>query len=438
MARARKWYATFVVEQPKSEPVRVEVIEIEGLFRQYNHHIALRADDRVTILHGRNGVGKTVSLSLVESLLQGKYGGLTKPPFKRLRLVFTDDSSLEARQTERESDRPQTQKAQGRKGAKQGSRAKPKAPIELVLSRMGTDPETFPVAARHEAPAPLWPDDGFVVTGGERGGRDETPEEPPKVKAARSRVPVHFIEAQRLFKITGYVTTAVRDIAANMVERIKEADSMYRATSTRLDETLPARLFSTDPTLAQPISERDLRRRTMELESERERLRAIGLVGDASTSFDPNRLDGARRAMFAVYLADNEEKLAAFKDLADRAQILLEIVNHKFAPKRVKLDKDHGFEILSHDGRPLDLDALSSGEQHELVLLHNLLFRVEPGALLLIDEPELSLHVTWQREFLSDLIKIAKRVGFDAIVATHSPYIVGERRDLMVQLGEPV
>ncbi len=118
-------------------------------------------------------------------------------------------------------------------------------------------------------------------------------------------------------------------------------------------------------------------------------------------------------------------------------EILLDILNRKLAPKQVQLDRDAGYQVKTHDGQGLALSQLSSGEQHELVLLHSLLFRVERGALLLIDEPELSLHVTWQTEFLEDLIRIAKQVGFSAVLATHSPYIVGKREDLMVRLGAP-
>ncbi|MBK8232979.1 MAG: ATP-binding protein [Candidatus Eisenbacteria bacterium] len=74
------------------------------------------------------------------------------------------------------------------------------------------------------------------------------------------------------------------------------------------------------------------------------------------------------------------------------------------------------------------------GEQHELVLLYDLLFRVRPNTLVLIDEPELSLHVTWQKTFLSDLLEIVEATGFDVVLATHSPFIVGDRNDLLVEL----
>ena len=50
--------------------------------------------------------------------------------------------------------------------------------------------------------------------------------------------------------------------------------------------------------------------------------------------------------------------------------------------------------------------------------------------------PELSLHVAWQKRFLPDLLEIIETAKFDVLIATHSPYIVGERSDLMIGLGE--
>jgi predicted ATPase len=53
------------------------------------------------------------------------------------------------------------------------------------------------------------------------------------------------------------------------------------------------------------------------------------------------------------------------------------------------------------------------------------------GDLLLVDEPELSQHLVWQKAWLSRLIGHAQSVGFDAIVATHSPDLIQGQRNLM-------
>jgi len=46
-------------------------------------------------------------------------------------------------------------------------------------------------------------------------------------------------------------------------------------------------------------------------------------------------------------------------------------------------------------------------------------------------KPELSLHVEWQKSFLPDLLAVIEAVHFDVILATHSPFIVGDRSDLL-------
>jgi predicted ATP-binding protein involved in virulence len=71
------------------------------------------------------------------------------------------------------------------------------------------------------------------------------------------------------------------------------------------------------------------------------------------------------------------------------------------------------------------------------VLLYQLLFKVKPNSLILIDEPELSLHVAWQKQFLRDLQEITKLASFDILLATHSPQIIHDRWDLTVELKEP-
>jgi predicted ATP-binding protein involved in virulence len=77
---------------------------------------------------------------------------------------------------------------------------------------------------------------------------------------------------------------------------------------------------------------------------------------------------------------------------------------------------------------------LSSGEQHELILIYELLFKVKLNSLVLIDEPEISLHVGWQVDFLKDLQRVLRLVNIDILIATHAPSIIHERWDLTIEL----
>ena len=86
----------------------------------------------------------------------------------------------------------------------------------------------------------------------------------------------------------------------------------------------------------------------------------------------------------------------------------------------------------------LTLEGLSSGEKHEFIMLFKLIFETAPNALVLIDEPEISLHVLWQLEFMTDLQSIQRINPFQSIIATHSPQIFQGMEDEVVDLADQV
>lgn len=80
-----------------NEPMllRVQSIRVEGLFHLYDHQVELNLEDRITILHGPNGVGKTVLLRMVNYLLEGRFSYFSKIPFRKFTLSFTDGARIE-------------------------------------------------------------------------------------------------------------------------------------------------------------------------------------------------------------------------------------------------------------------------------------------------------------------------------------------------------
>ncbi len=135
-----------------------------------------------------------------------------------------------------------------------------------------------------------------------------------------------------------------------------------------------------------------------------------------------------------LYVKDSEEKLTVLECLSEKIKLLLKIINSKFQGKELRIDEKKGFIIIGKGGE-IDPALLSSGEQHELVMFYDLIFKVEPNTLVMIDEPELSLHVTWQNKFIDELKEIVAHSKFDVLIATHSPTIVGQNSHLMVGLG---
>ncbi|AEB47405.1 putative ATP-binding protein [Micromonospora maris AB-18-032] len=155
----------------------------------------------------------------------------------------------------------------------------------------------------------------------------------------------------------------------------------------------------------------------------RERLAQIDLLETAPEIALPKVLLPWQSRVLWTYLQDSDLKLDLFEGFLAKLELLIEIVNSRFLHKHLRIDRDKGFVFETAQGEVVRPEQLSSGEQHELVLFYDLLFRVKAGSLVLIDEPEISLHVSWQREFLNDIVRVARLTSLRFVVATHSPQI---------------
>lgn len=110
----------------------------------------------------------------------------------------------------------------------------------------------------------------------------------------------------------------------------------------------------------------------------------------------------------------------------------LNIVNTflKDSNKKVQFDqRGHIYFSMGESTTKHAIDALSSGEAQIFVILTHLSFnsQVKSDNVLIIDEPELSLHVQWQELFVDSVLSANGDVQY--IMATHSPSIVLERID---------
>ncbi len=149
-----------------------------------------------------------------------------------------------------------------------------------------------------------------------------------------------------------------------------------------------------------------------------------------------NNLDEERAGTILLYIQDTQKKLETLDDIAMRVQFFRNVINkNKFKNKFIDIDSEQGYLVVGQ-GKALPIDLLSSGEQHQLTLFYDLIFRSEKNTQFFIDEPELSLHLNWQKQFLSEVLEIVNALEIDVTLATHSPFIAGDRTDLMVALEE--
>jgi len=106
----------------------------------------------------------------------------------------------------------------------------------------------------------------------------------------------------------------------------------------------------------------------------------------------------------------------------------VEVCNRYLEDKNLYYDdKDYTLEIKLYDKTPLKLSMLSSGEKQIVSLFYHIYLGGEKQYIILLDEPELSLSVEWQKHFLPDILA-TKRCLFLAAV-THSPFIFQNELD---------
>jgi ABC-type lipoprotein export system ATPase subunit len=105
-----------------------------------------------------------------------------------------------------------------------------------------------------------------------------------------------------------------------------------------------------------------------------------------------------------------------------------EVCNHYLEGKHFYYnEKNYQLEMRLDNETPLKLSKLSSGEKQIISLFSHLYLSGEKQYLILLDEPELSLSVEWQKHFLPDILA-SKRCMFLATV-THSPFIFDNELD---------
>jgi predicted ATPase len=117
-------------------------------------------------------------------------------------------------------------------------------------------------------------------------------------------------------------------------------------------------------------------------------------------------------------LSENERKI----------QKLAEICNKYLEGKTLRYnDNDYTAKIFDLQDSPIDWKLLSSGEKQVASLFTHLFLSKEKSQFIVIDEPELSLSVSWQKTLLPDIVNSGSCSFLVAV--THSPFIFANELD---------
>ena len=249
---------------------------------------------------------------------------------------------------------------------------------------------------------------------------------------------VFYIREQRLVseEFDRFDESRLKDEIKELPKKFKilldENSSKYSSKSNELDSSYPIRLFNNKEAIS----------------SQEEFNQKIGLMTkkfQKLNKFDLSQIQDLRNLEFKeefakalkIYFDDFDEKYKIYKCFIDQLELFTGIINDKLNFKEIAISREEGIYIKDKDikGKQISLSQLSSGEKQEIILFYKLIFETPENTLLLIDEPEISLHIAWQKKFMDDLYEIIK-FKMNVIVATHSPQIINNRWENQIDLGE--
>lgn len=427
--------------------MKINSIKIDKLFEIFDYNISFSNEENLLIITGPNGFGKTMILNIIYSLFNRKFVFFQKLVYEKITVSLDRDISIIILKNV-ENDLPNVKFtfAQNDKIIETFDySSKLENDIERIIqkllpvARIGVDKWIDRRSRRS-----LTTDDLINEYS------DQLPDEvsknllnikSEKTKAILDSIKVHLIREQRLFREVQSTERNYRDEKEQNVmmetiqtyaNELKKLIAYYSQKSfiisQELDSSYPNRLIPAKGN----VSEEEYNVRFNKLKEKQDKLKRNNLYESKQEALGYSEADS--KALL-VYLDDLESKLGVFDNLLEKLELFTNILNdRRFTYKTIQIDREKGFYFKTSAGKELELTQLSSGEQHEVVLLYELIFNAKQNVLVLIDEPEISLHITWQKEFLNDLLRIIKIQNFQVVIATHSPSIINDRWDLVYNL----
>lgn len=447
----------------------------EGVLGEFDHMFEFSPPGHFAIVYGPNGVGKTRVLEIINALCNMSLVRLGSLPFRSAELRFSDGCILQVNRISggAQENEPMLDGMPDRQD-KTGE-------LEFVLWTRDSTPvvsrvkilddlqEYIQRISRYEPTDDIdtWidPNDGELIPfellqarymarfrSRNAGRMSKSRQLSSEILDFADSLDVRLIETQRLIGLSlqqgiqNADRRTLRDESPQRIPTITRYSDQIRLSlnenlsansrlTQSLDSTFPRRMLERGD--RSDLTETELRAKWAEQTTRRARLTQIAdLNVDRELSLPEGSLNSWQLGMLELYLEDADEKLDSFSKILKRINLLEEIVNARLLRKSLHIDANNGLVVTRElDRSTVPLTALSSGEQHEIILMFDLLFNVKPGSLVMIDEPEISLHIGWQKKFIADVLRISALVGFQFVVATHSPQIIDRWWSHATRLG---
>ncbi len=149
-------------------------------------------------------------------------------------------------------------------------------------------------------------------------------------------------------------------------------------------------------------------------------------------NIDFRSLEALRKTRKIIHMSlEAEEKTTViFSQINLFLMILKSFIEDK------EFDFDSGNLVISNKQGVIPYERLSSGEKQLLILLTESLLQKQKPHVFLADEPELSLHIQWQRMVIPAIRQLNPQA--QVIAATHSPEVASKYKDAIFDMESEI
>lgn len=419
--------------------MKISSISVTKLFGIFNHKIEFK-DENITILIGENGLGKTVILEMLNNIFRHRFKKVAEIKFEKLNVTFENglNWSFKVGNKKNLQVRDTSKSANSWKDLHDTHDYDSNDPRKRRMYRYyneymrGQDDENISDYIHH-----------FIFDKNVKQNQAN----PTWFINIAKKINIDLIETQRILTSYGedgekYRST-ISDCAESLKTKLRSFTSESQKITAELDSSFPNRIIKA---IGKKIDfdHEQINSELYDINEKRKKLSNLGLL----TKIDIEEIQNIKKNEDSVlkfidlYIQDSKNKLKPYDEIYEKLALFIKITNSRLKHKKLLACIENGFKIQStilvdKEKKPVEFpfDKLSSGEQHEIILFYKLIFLYDNNSLILLDEPELSLHISWQNNFINDMKEIINHTNHIILISTHSPDIIGEHWHLTEELS---
>ncbi len=400
--------------------MRLDKFQVIGLFDLYNHTLDFTKEENtkqnesegasVIMIYGRNGVGKTTILRMIDGLMTLNFDVFRNSKFKKACLTFStgDKISVELVIEEQENSYLsvkykdlETKLHPKEKGAYSPEEYEKEV---IFVKQYNSDLDKFSFE--------------FIDTERliRRNIKDEMAVLDPKLYGKLTKIQKSESNKYLVEKVRGFIRDSQINFSNYFYRTEPELFDKILANLERPQELKSEELLERIEAIIR--SEIEYKIDTLGLVKEKwDKMKLIEIINNSA--LDQNKL-----TIIASYIEVLESRNLERMSLAERLIKFESLLNEFLYDKKISIN-NKGFLINSINSTKdsLNEDQLSTGEYHLLYLTSLALCTKVKGTVIAIDEPEMSMHIGWQRKLVNALVQISSKASPQMIFATHSPDI---------------